>query len=159
MCRGFSWRLNTCTMYKIKCTTRFDITATGKRRPFKTETRNTDQTIREHQIWQKQRNQQSNWETINQLISLRCLPEDITTPVANQDHTWSFEFTVTDLRSIGRDDDELCYLRADADKVPMIVGLDEDTDTDTLLRTQDALCNTWFELVPINKSKGIAQNG
>ena len=80
---------------RIKCTTRFDITETGIRnRTYRANIElkdKTGQTITTHKDWQKSRNQQCNWETVNQVISLRTLPERISTPVYDSaTATWSF---------------------------------------------------------------------
>ena len=75
---------------KIRCTTIFDITATGvtghckpSRMPF-TDASGT--AINNEQAWNLARNKQRNWETITQLISLRTQVDNITQPVLDNGH-------------------------------------------------------------------------
>ncbi len=132
---------------RIRCSTSFDITVTGIRNnyhpdriPFVTK---TGQQLTSHIAWSRARNQQRNWETINQVISLRCLPENITDAVA-QDHVWRFEFDVLDLAAISSLEEPLGYLRADAHQVPMITGLDEQSPQLEYLQPGT---NIWFDII------------
>jgi hypothetical protein len=118
----------------VSCRTRFDITATGIRGHFRSGQLpfqdNEGNLIRDNVSWTRSRNQQRNWETVNQIISLRCLPENITLPKRSleQDRAvWSFRFEIPDPASIARDDDAVALLHTDCKDVPMITGLDEDT--------------------------------
>jgi hypothetical protein len=137
---------------RIKCTTRFDITETGIRNrtyrsniPFTDKTGNTITTQAE---WQRARNQQSNWETVNQVISLRTLPEKISTPVQDSTAiTWSFEFDVVDPGSIFYNYSPVGYLIADCDGVPMITGLSESVDNTPVLISHGNDANIWFDVV------------
>ena len=81
---------------KIRCRTLFDITATGitghhkpSRIPF---TDNSGQLILDERSWNRGRNQQRNWETLTQLISLRT-QADYDYPVRRRDH-WTFVFSI-----------------------------------------------------------------
>ena len=115
---------------RITCRTQFDITATGVRNNFH---RNrvpfdTVQGIRidTDQAWNRARNQQRNWETINQVLSLRALPTDITDPVViEQDglRLWQFEFSVEQPGALAADGDTVGALKQDCVGVPMITGL------------------------------------
>lgn len=117
---------------RIRCITTFDITATGVRSnfnanriPFRDAAGNN---ITDIQQWTRSRNQQRNWETINQLISLRCLPSNITIPKKSTHdgiQTWQFEFDVDDAAMISDSTHELGSLRSDCQGIPMIMGLDE----------------------------------
>ena len=125
---------------RVVCRTRFDITATGIRghfHPGRTPFADAQgQIIRDNQSWTQSRNRQRNWETVNQIISLRCLPENITEPHRSKDQhltSWSFEFEVPDPASIALDDDPVWWLRQDCQGVPMITGLDEDHGIGTSL--------------------------
>ena len=137
---------------RIKCTTRFDITETGIRNrvfrsnmPFRDK---TGRTITTQAEWQLARNQQSNWETVNQVISLRTLPERISTPVADSAAaTWSFEFDVVDPGSITVNNNPVGYLIADCDGVPMITGLGESADNTAFLSSTGTNTNIWFDVV------------
>lgn len=135
---------------RIRCQTRFDITETGvKNRNHKSKIVFRD--AAGHEIttdaeWNRARNQQCNWETVNQIISLRTLPENITRPVHNANTgTWSFEFVVVDPATVACDGDPVGYLVTDSADVPMILGLDETPDVAAFLITTGADANTWFE--------------
>lgn len=126
-------------MHRVLCFSRFDITATGVRNTWNPNRLPVSTTEGEHlqneRDWNHARNQQRNWETINQIISLRCLPEHISLPRRESDWWW-FEFEVPDINAVSEHDQDLAYLSADADGVPMIIGLDEkDLDTN-LIETQ-----------------------
>ena len=132
---------------EIQCRTLFDITATGVRSHYR-ESRipfRNDQglEIRDLETWSRSRNQQRNWETINQIISLRCLPERITAPRRTA-QGWMFEFEVPNIASIERDGDAVGWLRHDAQNIPMITGLDEQRGLDAMLVPG---VNIWFEAV------------
>ena len=135
--------------HRIRCLTKFDITATGvknhsraTRLPFKDE---AGQTIDDMTTWNRARNQQRNWETLNQLISLRVLPEDISDPVRDGD-CWAFEFSINSLETVSSLDKPLSLLIHDCQNVPMILGLDENNQGVTLTATGDNP-NITFELV------------
>jgi len=132
---------------RIRCITTVDITATGvKNRFYKSRLPFCDATGRlvdSESAWQQTRAQQSNWETVNQLISLRTLTENITTPVC-QDATWQFEFDAVDPAAIADVTDPVGLLKADFDGVPIV-----STNTATgvsMLKTVDDV-NVWFELI------------
>lgn len=126
---------------KIRCTTTFDITATGvtghckpSRLPF---TDASGKTIANESAWNRARNQQRNWETVTQLLSLRTQIDIVTTPVFVDNH-WTFEFEVESDTIFVQANDLLGVLKEDCYGVPM------------LLSTEPALSadNIWFE--PIN---------
>lgn len=126
---------------KIRCTTRFDITATGvtghckpSRIPF---TDASGQRIINETTWNHSRNQQRNWETITQLLSLRTQIDNVTTPVFADGH-WSFEFEVESDTIFTLDQDPLGILKQDCYGVPMLLSTDVSLNAD----------NIWFE--PIN---------
>ena len=137
---------------RVKCSTQFDITETGvKNRSYKSKTVFKDSNgheILSSDEWNRARNQQCNWETINQIISLRTLPENITSPVfVRQTRTWYFEFDVVDPASIFRDGDPVGYLLNDCVGVPMISGLDEITGVASTIISTGPDANIWFELI------------
>ena len=79
---------------RFSCTTLFDITATGvtghfksSRAPFEDRAGNTIQDVAD---WNRSRNQQRNWETVNQIIGMRT-QVDSTMP-KREGSSWSFEF-------------------------------------------------------------------
>lgn len=130
---------------KIQVKTKFDCTVTGttghyksNRIPYKDDNQTA---ITDQESWTRSRNQQRNYETLIQLLSLRTQLVEITLPVVKDD-CWSF-IIVSD-----RDDvfsDNLAALYVDCDTVPMIVGLDEAANTEPRLCTQGNDANIWFQ--------------
>ena len=115
----------------LLCKTLFDITKTNVSNRRKTMDIVSPEVI-------KQRNQQSNYETIIQVISLRALPENISEPKIiktklsewkfsdqSSANCWEFEFEVLQNSVFCDGPNELGKLYQDCDGVPMIVGLDE----------------------------------
>jgi hypothetical protein len=137
----------------IQCATLFDITETGVRNhtanarlPFQDQ---AGQEVDTEKSWIRSRNQQRNWETVNQILALRTLPENISSPVCvptDQGQTWQFEFDVPDLSAVSEGDAALSLLLQDCEAVPMITGLTETSDLESALRTQGAAANIWFTL-------------
>lgn len=134
--------------HRIRCTTHFDITATGTKGNYRVAQLpgrdDTGSEIVDQDSWHRSRNQQRNWETVNQLISLRTLPENIGLPVKDGD-VWWFEFDVPSLDAVS-DDTPLGALLADCDGVPMILGLDESQDIDAILTCHGDRANIWFDV-------------
>lgn len=131
----------------IRCRTLFDISATGVRSHYR-ESRipfrdDIGQDIKDLASWNRARNQQRNWETLNQIISLRCLPENITTPVAHK-NIWSFVFDISSLASSSRDENAVGWFLHDSQGIPMITGLNEDSTVSTTLMPG---VNIWFDVV------------
>lgn len=93
--------------------------------------------------WNRSRNQQRNWETVNQIIALRTLPEDISSPVKIED-SWSFEFTVENPSTVEQDGDPVGALIRDCQDVPMLTGLSEKPDVGVCLIPNS---NIYFEIV------------
>ena len=124
----------------IRCSTHFDITATGvknnfsrNRRPFRDD---SGALIDSDDAWNRARNQQRNWETINQLISLRSLPYNISTPVRVETvdgPEWQFEFTVDKISELCVDTNDLAALKQDCRGVPMLHHLTERKDVAPIL--------------------------
>ena len=86
--------------------------------------------------WHRSRNQQRNWETINQIIALRTLPESISDPVRVEHdgaNLWHFKFTIENPTTIEIDGDPVGALLQDCQDVPMLTGLDEDAGVDACL--------------------------
>jgi hypothetical protein len=135
----------------IQCGTLFDITETGVRNhtanarlPFQDQ---AGQDITTEAAWQRSRNQQRNWETVNQILALRTLPENISTPVTQRSdlgQTWQFEFDIPNISAVSEGDAALSLLLHDCEAVPMITGLAETADLEPALRTQGAAVNIWF---------------
>jgi len=132
---------------KIQCQTLFDITATGttghvkpSRMPYRDH---AGTTITDTESWNRSRNQQRNWETITQLISLRTQVDNLQQPKIIQD-CWQFEFEVENENLFTDEMDSLAVLKADCEGVPMLTGLSESADVGTVLSVNT---NIWFALV------------
>lgn len=136
---------------RVRCRTTFDITVTGVRGSFNASRLPfTDQSgvlIDSESAWHQARNQQRNWETINQLISLRTLPHSITqsrqinvTDVA----MWEFDFTIDQDTALARGDDLFGSLTIDCQDVPMIVNLNETYGQIPMLKLGS---NIWFRRI------------
>ena len=140
---------------KFACQTLFDITATGvtghckqSRMPF---TDHAGQNIDDVESWNRSRNQQRNWETITQILSLRTQLFALTDPIPDQTGTrWMFEFETESDGIYGPDSDPVAVLRSDAAGVPMLRELDNDPDVDTVLVTSGPRQNIWFAPISIN---------
>jgi hypothetical protein len=137
----------------IQCATLFDITETGVRNhtanarlPFQDL---AGQDVDTESTWVRSRNQQRNWETVNQILALRTLPENISTPViapGDLGLTWQFEFDIPNISAVSEGDTALSLLLRDCEAVPMITGLRETADLEPMLRTQSPDANIWFSL-------------
>jgi hypothetical protein len=140
---------------KFACQTLFDITATGvtghcksTRMPFRDS---AGQIIQDELSWNRSRNQQRNWETITQILSLRTQLFDLKTPIQDQTRTrWMFEFETESDGVYGTDNDPTQVLRSDAQGVPMLRELNNDPDIDTVLITEGPRQNIWFAPISIN---------
>jgi hypothetical protein len=140
---------------KYVCQTLFDITATGitghckmTRMPFKDR---AGQQIYDVASWNKSRNQQRNWETITQILSLRTQLFDLTEPVSDTTGTrWMFEFETESEGIYGPNSDPVQILREDAEGVPMLTGLRNMADVEPYLVTQGSRQNIWFAPMTIN---------
>lgn len=133
---------------KFQCQTLFDITCTGvtghfksSRIPFKDR---TGRNITDEQLWNFSRNQQRNWETILQLISMRTQLFEISDP-KKQKNMWIFEFE-SETPGVFGENFESLY--SDSDGIPMLSNLLNDSELDTVLRPGK---NIWFTEIPINK--------
>lgn len=136
---------------RIRCTTQFDITATGVRSNFNKNRipfqDSTGAMIADHDQWQRSRNKQRNWETINQIISLRALPDNIDMPQKiSKDglNLWTFEFEIESAESLQQNDDMLGALKEDCKDVPMLIYLDENPGVESMLRVGS---NIVFEVI------------
>jgi hypothetical protein len=140
---------------KFACQTLFDITATGvtghcktTRMPFQDH---AVQVIQDTASWNRSRNQQRNWETLTQILSLRTQLFEITDPIPDQTGTrWMFEFETETEGVYGPNDDPVSVLRSDAAGVPMLRELNNDPDVDTVLITEGVRQNIWFAPISIN---------
>ena len=132
---------------KIRITTKFDCTTTGttghyrnNRMPYQDQAENT---INDQDSWSKSRNQQRNYETLVQLLSLRTQLVTVGSTTV-RDNFWEFEI------ESDRDDvfsDDFASLKLDCEGVPMIVDLNEHGDLNPVLTTQGSDPNIWFEKI------------
>jgi hypothetical protein len=134
---------------RIKITTKFDCTVTGvtgQYRPGKIPFEDKSGTIVNNELsWIKSRNQQRNYESILQLVSLFTQPLNITVPVKKTNH-WSWTFDSEYESIFDLDQDRLGLLKKHASGIPMITGLDEQDLTQSVLEPGQ---NIDFELVKI----------
>lgn len=137
---------------KVMCHTLFDCTHTGvtghfrpQQLPYVTKTGVKIDTM---ENWNVARNQQRNWESILQIISLRTQPMNVVYPV-KQNHNWHFEFEVEaeGVLGSGAHNDELAGLVADCEGVPMVTGLSETILGQATLHAQGANQNIWFSAI------------
>ena len=140
---------------RYMCQTLFDITATGVTGHFRITRMpmidRAGQQIVDQVTWNRSRNQQRNWETITQILSLRTQLFALTDPIPDQTGTrWMFEFETESNGIYGPESDPVSVLRADAEGVPMLRELDNDPDIDTVLITEGVRQNIWFAPISIN---------
>ena len=113
-------------MERIKVTTYFDCTQTGTTSYRKAKADGPLSTIEQ---WDFSRNQQRNFETILQCVSLRANPDDITVPnffkTKDGMKHWSFSFSIFHDGAFATETDQTGLLKESIHGVPMIVGLTE----------------------------------
>jgi hypothetical protein len=135
------------------CTTLFDITVTGVTGHFKSARvpfqNRAGLTVTDVTDWNRSRNQQRNWETVNQIIGMRTQIVDSTLP-ARSGSSWSFEFETETPGVYGTPDDPVAVLYTDADGVPMIVDLDNHRELAPYMIVSGPEQNVWFSTVDIN---------
>ena len=140
-------------MNKIECRCLFDITATGVTGHYKSSRvpfhDHVGQLIIDESTWHRARNQQRNWETLTQLISLRTQVIDLSTPIRHN-NMWLFEFATETADVYGTADDPTAVLRSDAAGVPMIINLATDQIQSQELITTGPDQNIWFNSIAIN---------
>lgn len=139
---------------KILCRTLFDCTRTGTTGHFRLAqlplTDSTGKIITSIQDWNWSRNQQRNFETIMQMISLRAQPTVITDPMCKQGE-WQFEFEVETegVYSINGNANDITALAQECQGTPMILGLQETRTDLPYLSTQSHNQNIWFDVINI----------
>jgi len=147
--------------YTITCYTLFDITQTN------VPNRQRPQVDQDMQEWTYKRNTQSNFDTIQQVISLRSQPENVRKPRRNdirfdeftqfgflfeqlEDETypcWSFDFTIQHPSVFNDGVDELGALYHDCDQVPMIKCRTEWEKLPAMLDSTDEFRNIYFKVL------------
>lgn len=137
-------------MQRIRLTSTFDLTKTGvtghyrsAKVPFYDLAKQLIETETE---WHKARNQQRNWETITQIISLRTQAFDMSSP-QKFEGKWQFSFSVETPDVFLLDGDSLGVLRSDCIGVPMLIGLDEVETFQPILIVAGQDQNIWLNSV------------
>jgi hypothetical protein len=139
---------------KIQGQTLFDCSPTGITGSFKIGQvpfqDRVGQTISNLEDWTKARNQQRNWETLQQMISLRAQPM-ITQFPTRIDDRWQFEFEVETpgVYSVNNDLANLDGLITECEGIPMVIALTEKHDLEPRLITQGPNQNLWFLAINI----------
>ena len=137
---------------KIICQTLFDCSATGVTGHFRSSeipfVDDVGQQVNNQQDWNHSRNQQRNWETLLQIISLRTQPMDITVP-AQHNGTWEFEFKSEShgVFEVYGNPDPLAGLKIDFEGVPMMLNLKEQPELSPTITTNGTDQNIWFTAV------------
>lgn len=139
----------------IICRSQIDITATGITNNFnKASVPMTDkagQKITDQISWNKSRNQQRNFETIIQGISLRSQPIFEELPEVDEEaseKTWVFKFRIEHKDAFRRDDEELGILLDDLNYVPCILKLTESAQIEEpIFITRGPKANIQFDIL------------
>lgn len=143
------------------CYTLFDITPTAVSNttsmPFKDA---AGQLIEDDDSWERSRNQQRNWDTMVQIISMRAQPIALSRPriMELEDHyfsrsfsgkqrIWYFTFGVEAREVFRKGEDPVWALENDSNMVPMSIGLTETADLIPACILTDAISfNTCFKI-------------
>lgn len=143
---------------KIRCTTLFDITKTGVGRR---QSATKEASLNEN----KHRSQQINFETLLQIIGMRCQPENISEPkkttIDNKTTIfgsgysktkkelciWEFTFTTYHRDVFNNGIDKLGNLYGDSDGVPMITNLEESATLSNQINTSGEFKNIHYEIL------------
>jgi hypothetical protein len=148
----------------IKCLSLYDITQTNI--SFR---KRSNEIVREDE--RTARGQQSNLETIFQIINMRSQPENISEITRQQVaiknmsdyrfgytftreyhkiktvNIWSFTFSVEHVDVFNNGLSELGYLLSDCDRVPMITELEESFKLSPQISISDETRNVYFEIM------------
>ena len=134
---------------RFSCTTQFDITATGVTGHFKSSRvpfrDNAGNTILDIADWNRSRNQQRNWETVNQIIGMRT--QVLATTPQRTGSTWHFEFETETPGVYGTDSDPVAVLYSDATGVPMLIDLDNHKELLPFVVVSGLKQNIWFTTI------------
>ena len=137
---------------KIVCRTLFDCSYTGVTGHFRVSeipfVDRVGQKVNNQADWHHSRNQQRNWETLLQIVSLRTQPADLTVPVY-KDGAWEFEFRSESegVFEIHGNPDPLAGLKDDCEGVPMMLNLKEQPSLSPTITTSGSSQNIWFSTV------------
>jgi len=148
-------------MIKIVCYTLFDITPSGIKSHYKAlefpVTDRTGRSLKNIDDWNRARNQQRNWETILQVVSLRTQPENCSNPVnfiadfkktdfplKGKGRVWSFAFESDIDDAFEQEKDPIGALITDVNQVPMVLGLEETSTKNAFIMSAGSALNTYF---------------
>jgi len=132
-------------MQQIKICTTFDITPTGINRPYKQQTLPTKingKDIKTIDEWNRFRRQQSNWETVLQVLLFRTQPMKLSNVA--YDKKWCFTFVNETQDVFLLDGDSLGALKRDFEGTPIIIGLDEKENVLPYIHTSGKNQNIWI---------------
>jgi type II secretory pathway pseudopilin PulG len=145
-------------MIKIQCCCLFDITATGVNSHTKPQlypaTTKKGHTVNNEIEFGRARNQQRNFDTLLQLISLRTQIFNVTDPeVCNNcpgftdQKAWCFTFEIEPQWQWAVDGKKFWLLNNDSDGTPMITGLTETaTVTPCICSTGNTINTIYYEI-------------
>jgi hypothetical protein len=135
---------------KILCRTLFDCTTTGVTGHMRTNDFPFEdaagQTVDNALAWHRSRNQQRNYETLIQLISLRTQPMHVTATAQDQLH-WQFWFETENENVYGPAHSVFENLLQDCAGVPMVTNLGEKQSINAVIETAGPRQNIWFEAI------------
>jgi hypothetical protein len=137
---------------KIQGQTLFDCSATGITGHFRSSQVPfldlVGQTIHDIDDWNRARNQQRNWETLQQMISLRAQPVITQPPRAVDDH-WEFEFEIETpgVYSATGEIENLDGLLNECAGIPMVIDLNEKHTLEPCLTVNGPNQNLWFKTI------------
>lgn len=147
------------------CYTLFDITNTGVIMPFNRDlpafVDTAGQPVYNEKTWDRSRNQQRNWDTIVQIISMRAQPlvlqsskveeADLMNFDFGEDYTgltkiWSFRFGIEAKDAFRKGQNPVAALYDDSNLVPMITELTEKVSMNpACIITSGEKRNTYFQ--------------
>lgn len=145
-------------MQKIEIQTLFDITKTNIVRNYSPALVKSHPTINTKEEWVKARQQETNWETIIQVISLRSNPVDIKYPNVEKIDlknfgyhmffglAWKFSFVIETDSVFHDGTNPIGLLLDDMNNVPMISGLNDNVVDCNYFKTNDAQTNVFITL-------------
>lgn len=120
----------------------------------------------ENSVLSRQRGQQSNFETVLQIVGMRGQPEEITDPEKTMESitrsqrwgtsysnkskvpVWEFTFEVNQPQVFNDGISDIGNLIKDSHGIPIVTGLDEWSKIANTIDTTDELRNIYFEVVP-----------
>ncbi len=148
-------------MQKVECYCLFDITNTGingqsRTTAFPIKTKDGIEISNTVEL-NRCRNQQRNFDTLLQVISLRTQIFNIKSPIYNQGNSyfqgrphWQFSFEIEPNSQWLVDNDDFWILKQDTTGTPMIIGLNETADLAPVLDATSATPNVIYH-AQVNK--------